>query len=437
MAAITPLVGPSNRQRRRGLVGLVAATAIGSTGLAAGGTAGPLLAADLTGSQAAAGLPLGVLVMGSAVAALLISRGTTGIGRGRALMAGYGAGAVGAGLVVLAAAMGNLVALIVGSCILGSANAAIFLTRYAAAEIGGEAERGRALGTVLFATTLGAVASPSLLGPSASLAKAAGTPPLSGLYMVAFVSFAVAALVLGGASAVRAPFLGLAAPLFATRGNTITIDRGEVRTALRARATRNALVILALTNLVMVAVMAIAPVDMRSHGHDLQLVGVAISTHVAGMFAPSPVSGWVADRVGARAVAAAGLALLLSSGLAGAMVNLGDATSTIAVLAVLGVGWNLGIVGGSTLLVGSVPEPVRPHAEGIGEGAMGFAAAAGAPAAGVVASAGSFATVWLAGVLIATAGLASLRAAARVDVVSSDAMRSSDRGEVVKKGGCS
>ncbi|HZC99488.1 MAG TPA: hypothetical protein VFA46_04630 [Actinomycetes bacterium] len=226
MAATTPLAGPSNRQRRRGLVGLVAATAIGSTGLAAGGTAGPLLAADLTGSQAAAGLPLGVLVLGSAVAAILISRGTTRIGRGRALMAGYVAGAVGAGLVVLAAAMGSIVALIVGSCILGSANAAIFLTRYAAAEIGGEAERGRALGTALFATTLGAVASPSLLGPSASLAKAAGMPPLTGLHMVAFVSFAVAALVLGGASAVRVSFLGLAAPLFATRGNTATIDGG-------------------------------------------------------------------------------------------------------------------------------------------------------------------------------------------------------------------
>lgn len=414
MAAITPLMGPSNHQRRRGLVSLFIATAIGSTGLAAGGTAGPLLAVDLTGSQAAAGLPLGVLVMGSAVAAFVISRETTRIGRGRALVVGYGAGVVGAGLVVLAAELGNLVGLIVGSCILGSANAAIFLTRYAAAELGGETAGGRALGTVLSATAVGAIASPALLGPSGSLAEAVGVMPLTGLYLVAFVCFALAALVLAGASDARVPFLGLVAPLVGTTGTTVTIDRSEVRTALGVRAPRNALLVLALTNLVMVAVMAIAPVDMRSHGHDLQLVGVAISMHVAGMFAPSPVSGWLADRVGPRTVAAVGFVLLLLSGLAGTLVDLADAVWTIAVLVVLGVGWNLGIVGGSTLLVSSVSAPLRPRAEGLGEVAMGLAAAAGAPVAGVVASVGSFATIWLAGVLSAIAGFASLRSSTRV-----------------------
>ena len=68
--------------RRRTLAVLALATAIGSVGLATGGTAGALLGAQITGTEAAAGLPLGVLVGGQAVAALLVS-GTTGhVGHG-------------------------------------------------------------------------------------------------------------------------------------------------------------------------------------------------------------------------------------------------------------------------------------------------------------------------------------------------------------------
>jgi hypothetical protein len=66
------------------------------------------------------------------------------------------------------------------------------------------------------------------------------------------------------------------------------------------------------------------------------------------------------------------------------------------VLAVLGIGWNLGVVGASTQLAASVPSVLRPHAEGIG-GVMGVAAAAAAPLAGLAAHLGGFRAVWLAG----------------------------------------
>jgi hypothetical protein len=60
--------------RRSTLLLLAAATAVGAVGLAAGGSAGALLAEDITGSTTWAGVPLGVLVLGSAAGALLISR---------------------------------------------------------------------------------------------------------------------------------------------------------------------------------------------------------------------------------------------------------------------------------------------------------------------------------------------------------------------------
>ena len=199
--------------RRRTLAILFVATTIGSAGLAAGGTAGALIGVQLTGTEAAAGLPLGLLVVGQAAAAVLVSRRTTLVGRGRSLALGYVLGAVGAALVIFAASAGSLAVLLAGSVVLGAGNTAVFMTRYAAAEVGGEAARGRALGTVFFATAIGAVASPGLLGPSGELAQMLGLPPLAGLYVVAIFCFMISALVLFGASIPNVPYLGRGASL--------------------------------------------------------------------------------------------------------------------------------------------------------------------------------------------------------------------------------
>lgn len=67
--------------------------------------------------------------------------------------------------------------------------------------------------------------------------------------------------------------------------------------------------------------MAVAPVYLMAHGEDLEMVGTAISLHVAGMFAPSPLSGWLVDRVGPRAVVGAGCVFMLVAGLGGALAD--------------------------------------------------------------------------------------------------------------------
>ena len=72
----------------------------------------------------------------------------------------------------------------------------------------------------------------------------------------------------------------------------------------------------------------------------------------------------------------------------------------VALLFVLGLGWNCGVVGGSALLAASVPPALRPSSEAIGEASMGLAAAAGAPAAGILVAVGGFTTLCLAGSLL-------------------------------------
>src|ERR671913_398989 len=343
---------------------LAASTAIGSLGLAAGGTAAALLAVETTGRDAAAGLPLGALAAGQAGASLLVARLTARAGRGAGLVAGYAIGVLGALAVVAAAVLASFPLMLAGSLLLGGANAAIFLSRYAAADIGGPEARGRALGTVLFATTLGTVAGPALLVPTGRLAEALGLPRLTGLYLVAVAAFAAAALAVAVLARRGLPGLGRGSRAAGADGPSRPVTRGQLAAALRPAPARAALVVLGGTNLVMVAIMAVAPVQLLHHGHDLGFVGLAVSLHVADMF---------------------------------------------GLLIVLGLGWNCGVVGGSALLAASVPPALRPRSEAIGEASMGLAAAAGAPAAGLVVALGGFTTTWVAGALAGAVILAGTR----------------------------
>ena len=374
---------------RRTLAVLAAATAVGSLGLAAGGTAGALLAEDITGSEAAAGVPLGVLVAGSAAGALLIARQTSRAGRAAGLILGYALGAAGALTVIAAAIVSNFALVLAGSAALGAANAAVFLTRYAAADVGGETTRGRALGTVFVAASVGAIVSPNLLGPSGRLAEGLGLPELAGLYLIAIPAFAVAAALLARFS--RAP----------ARAHDPAIASDDSEPTGGLERARGALVVLGAVNFVMVAVMAIAPVHLKEQGHELGFVGLAVGIHVLGMFAPSPLSGWLADRAGSATVVSVGAVFLVAAGVSGALVDASGHVGVTIVLALLGLGWNAGVVGGSTMLASSVPAEQRPRAEGFGEIAMGGAAAIGAVFAGIVVAVGGFPALALAG---ATAG---------------------------------
>ncbi|HLM09877.1 MAG TPA: MFS transporter [Thermoleophilaceae bacterium] len=372
-------------------------------GLGAGGTAGALLGVELAGTDAAAGLPLGLLVLGSAASALLISGRSNRVGRARSLALGYALGSAGAALSVFAAAAGSLAALLAGSLLLGSANASVFLARYAAAEAAGEASTGRALGVVLFSTSVGAIASPLLLDPSGDLVHAAGLPRLSGIYLIAAVAFlaAGATLGLGGVGLVHRP------------EETFTPTRRQLLDGAFAVPARYGVALLASANFVMVGVMAVAPVYLMAHGEDLEMVGTAISLHVAGMFAPSPLSGWLVDRVGPRAVVGAGCVFMLVAGLGGALADPQGVWWTPLVLVTLGIGWNFGVVGGSAFIAGSMDASLQTYVEGIGEAAMGAAAAVAAPMAGLVVALGGFAALSFAMAVVVMLAAACLTAPLR------------------------
>jgi MFS family permease len=135
------------------------------------------------------------------------------------------------------------------------------------------------------------------------------------------------------------------------------------------------------------------PVHIRGAGHDaagtLRIVGVVISLHIAGMYAFSPVIGWLTDRLGRRAVIVAGIVLLLAACLlAGGAGH--DSTRLAIGLTVLGLGWSCTMVAGSTLLSDSVPSELRTSAQGLSDAAMGIAGASAGALSGLIVSAWGF-----------------------------------------------
>jgi MFS family permease len=373
--------------QRRTMRVLVVAQLLGALGLAAGGTAGALLAERLTGNPAAAGLPLSMLVLGSGVGAVAAARIMRDRGRRAGLAAAYLAGAVGAALVVAAAAWRSWPLLLAGSLVLGGGNAAVMLARYAAADLA--SRRGRAISTVVTAASVGAIAGPNLLGPAGVLAREVGLPAPTGLFLLAVPAFLGAALVL-------VAFLR-PDPLQVARGQALSAeepaaadDRGELAALLGDRQVRLSLLVLAVANLAMVGVMAVAPVHLHDHGAGMGTIGLMIGAHIAAMYLPSPVTGWLSDRIGAREVATVGALLLLAAGAVAAMAGAGR-PGIMGALLLLGVGWNAGLIGGSALLRNAQVSPsLRTRAEGLGELGMGAAAAVGGSGAGLLLAGGGF-----------------------------------------------
>ncbi|MDW5597465.1 MFS transporter [Conexibacter stalactiti] len=384
--------------QRRTLITLVIAQMLGGAGLAAGVTVGALLAEDMLDSTSFSGLPAALFTTGSAAASLLVGRLSQRSGRRVGLAAGYAAGAAGGAGIVVAAVLDSVPLLLLSLLVYGAGTATNLQARYAGADLAGPAHRGRAVSVVLVATTVGAVAGPNLVDATGQLAEQLSIPRLAGPFLLATAAYAVAALVLQlrlrPDPLLTARALGEApAPTSAPVATTPT-GSGGGGIPLAAAA-------MVLTQIVMVAVMTMTPIHMRDHGHGLGATGLVISIHIACMYLPSPLTGMLADRAGRRPVIAAGGVVLLAAGLLAAVAPADSMVLLTVALALLGLGWNLGLIGGTALLTDSTPLATRARTQGAVDLSVSLAGAAGGLSSGLVVAATSYATLGLAGGAIA------------------------------------
>ncbi|MEV6160593.1 MFS transporter [Streptomyces sp. NPDC052052] len=409
--------------RRRTAAVLVASQILGGLGVPIGIALAPVLATEVSGSEALSGLAPTASVTGTALLSLPLAALMTSRGRRPGLVLAYLIGALGAGLVVLATVVESFPLLLLGMAAFGAGSSANLQARFAAADLVEPERRGRAISTVVWATTIGSVLGPNIAAPVGHVFADTAIPENAGPFFFAAAIFLLAAVVVG---ALLRPD-----PLLTARAMTSQADESPADRSLRAglaavRASamaRLALVTVAFSHTAMVSIMVMTPVDLGRHGAGLQLIGLVISGHIAGMYAFSPVMGWLSDRFGRLAVI--GLAVGLFSGAALLAGTAGpDHGRTAAGLFLLGLGWSAGLVAGSALLTDSVPQPARAAVQGLSDLAMNTAAGIGGAAAGVIVARASYG--WLNAVaaclLLPMAALALRRALARTTTSSAPAV---------------
>lgn len=382
--------------QRRTIRVLAAAQVLGGVGVGAAISVSGLIAEDVSGSTALSGLAQTSAVLGAAVLALPMARLMAARGRRPGLAAGYVVALIGCLFVITGAVVESFSLVLAGACLQGAGTATNLQSRFAAADLAEPANRARALATVVWATTLGVVLGPNLTGPGAVVAGWFDLPELTGPVLFSIVTFAVAAAVVQ--AALRPDPLLLARASGPDEAAPSVPLSTSLRAIVASRLALLAVVAIATAHTVMVAVMVMTPVHMRHENATLEIVGLVISVHVAGMYAFSPVVGWLTDRLGRVPVLVVGqgvlLVAVLVSGTASAHTALGIG------LLLLGIGWSFALIAGSTLLSESVGSAVRPGVQGASDFVMGVCGAAGGALAGVVVGVAGYGTLnALAGVL--------------------------------------
>jgi MFS family permease len=371
--------GPDpTRLYRRTLAVVAVSQVFGGVGFASGVTVASLLAADLLGGAGLAGLPAVLATAGSAATAFAIGRISQELGRRPALTLGFLVGMIGSLGVVLATAIRSVPLLLPALVLAGAGIATGLQSRYAVSDLARPEQRGTAVSVALVATTIGAVAGPNLVAPTGAVASAMGLDPLAGPFLLGTVAYLLAALVLF--VLLRPDPLVVARGLAALQpppGATVPAGQDRRRALLGAA-------VMVVTQLAMVAIMTMTPLQMQRHGAGLAMIGLVIGLHIGAMYLPSLGTGLLVDRVGRLPVAAASAVVLALAGVVAAAAP-PDAPAVLATALVLvGLGWNLGLISGTALLVDATPLPDRARVQGSVDVLVALAAMTGGGLSGFV-----------------------------------------------------
>lgn len=368
-------------------------------GIAFGATVslGALLAKDITGEDALSGFATASVTLGAALAAIPLARLAARVGRRFALTLGNLFALVGIAIVISAAAVVSFPLFIVGVVLIGVGNAGNLQSRFAATDLSAPSRRGRDLSTVVWATTIGAVAGPLLLGPGEALGRVLGMPIHTGSYVFSLVAQVLAFALY--VVALRPDPLKLAQQRASSGGASTDIASVD-----RPRTARYSMFAVAASHTVMASVMAMTPIHLQhmTHGDATIIVGITIAMHVAGMYALAPVFGMLSDRWGRVRVILLGQ-ILLAAALAAAFFAGESHAGVIVALVLLGLGWSAATVSGSALLTEASSGEHRTRRQGRSDSLMSLCAAVGAVLAGLILSAVEYRGLALAALVLVVA----------------------------------
>lgn len=395
--------------RLRTLRTLSTAQIVAGVGVSGAVPAGSLLLYDITHNDALSGLAQTFSVTGAALMALPLAQLTARGGRRLAIGVGYAIAAVGAFVAVFGGTLRLVPLMLLGTLLAGAGSATAYQLRFAGVDLALPEHRARDLAIVMWAGTVGSVVGPNLLDWSGGNAHAVGLPRLVGPYLFSgsclLIAFTIVLVFLR-----PDPYL-LAVQLEGREPNRASRRLGHALGIIRqSPAAVIALAAIVTGHIAMVSIMVMTPVHMQHSEVSLRIIGLVVSVHILGMYALSPVMGWLSDRWGRLHVIRLGVVILLASAVTASTASPHDTAQLGAGLFLLGLGWSATLVAGSTLLSESVPLDDRPGVQGVSDLCMNGGGAIGGALAGVIiATFGYAALCAIVTVPVLFLGIASLR----------------------------
>ena len=359
-----------------------------------------IMATRLSGTDSLAGMPSSAQTFTQALTAFPAAFIMGRFGRRLGLSVGYTIAAL-AGLVgVIAIVQGSFLLLLGSAALLGMGRASSEQSRFAAGEMFPEAERGRMIGRVIFAGTIGAILGPALVAPSGAWAESLGLPADAG-------PWAAAVILLGGAALVTF-FLLRPDPLTIARSIAEDEERSQPDTPRQPARPLRQLLMLPLVQLgiaamligqtVMVVLMVLTPLHMDHLNHPRSHISMVIAAHTLGMFGLSAVTGYLIDRFGRARMIILGALILIASALVAPVAT--SEYSLALSMFLLGLGWNFCYVGGSSLLADALKGQERARVQGMNDALVFFVAGLGSLSAGPLFDTGGYLTVSIAGLVL-------------------------------------
>lgn len=305
-----------------------------------------------------ASLPLALFVLGNLLALQPISRVMARYGRRTGFLLGAAAGALGGLTSAASLWLESFFLFCLSAMPIGAYQASAMYYRFAALETVEFDLRGRAAAAVVGAGVVAAVIAPSLGSATRDLL----TVPFAGAYLLVAAMALTGALTLSGLPAHKTPQAHSSKPS-PTRWREL-VKRPVIKAAILTTATGHGL---------MTLVMNATPLAMHGEGMTLEASGTVIQWHMLGMFRPAFLAGPLVDRYGARAVACLGAVLLMTSALNAyhGVTHMHFLSSSF----LLGVGWCLMLVAGTTQLAFGYEADERANAQGLMELTNGAVAA--------------------------------------------------------------
>lgn len=360
---------------------LTAGQVLSGFGLGSTLSIGSLLAAHLSGSPAWAGSAATFSTLGAAAWAIPLARLAFARGRRVALATGAALAITGATLVITAAAVEFFPLLLIALFLLGAGSAVGLQARFAATDLPSSRSTGRDLSVVVWATTFGAVIGPNMFGPGEIVGHALGLPAMTGPFLFTIISQVAASSVFW--FGLNPDPLLVAKELNAAKTKGKTSFATAIATLKKYPLAALAISAISLSHMVMVSVMSMTPIHMKGMGFDLVIVGFTISLHIAGMYAFSPIFGWLSDKIGRVQTVILGQTIYVAALLI-AGFGQDDRTLVTIGLFLLGLGWSASTVGGAALLTATLPVEEKTNVQGLSDALMNLSGAFGGAIAGTI-----------------------------------------------------